>query len=511
MTFTLPEALCATIRNYGHRPAFLTPERSFTWQEAGDRISRLADSLFRLRIRPGHRVAILARNNFRYEELKYAAFWLGAASVQLNWRMSAAELRTVLADCNPEVLFADDEFAYMNLHPQTIVLGAESDRLLEAGRPRQPTSIHEDTDAILFYTSGTTGNSKGVQLTHRNILHAAFLYQGGTSIRPLTNDVYLHVSPMFHAAELLSMPWFFQGAAHLYLPSFSPASTLEAIERYRVSCVNTVPTMLIKLITDDAFPKADLSSLRVLLFGSASMAAEWVERAIRAFPSHVGMFQGYGLTETAPNGSMLEAELLRAAVLEKRRPELVGSVGRPLAGISVKIVDPNGADCAPGQPGEILLRGPNIMKGYLNRPEDTARVKKNGWFHTGDLGKLDEDGYLFILDRIKDMIITGGENVYSAEVETVLSAHPAIHESAVFGIPHDVFGETVAAAIVLQPGVNLTADEVIAFCRTRIAGYKVPKLVAFVDDLPRTPIGKVAKTTLRKNHAEIMKASNASI
>jgi len=509
MTFTLPEALSATIRTYGTRPAFLTPERNYSWSEAGDRITRLADSLHRLGVRRGQRVAILARNDFRFEELKYAAFWLGAASVQLNWRMPLPELRTVLADCNPELLFADTEHAGNDLHSRTLVLGEESDRLIEAGAAREPEPAHEDDDAILFYTSGTTGLSKGVRLSHRNILHAALAYQGGTSIRPLPNDVYLHVSPMFHAAELLSLPWILNGAANIYLPAFTSAGVLEAIARYRITCTNVVPTMLIMLLTDPAFAPADLSSLRVLLFGGASMAAEWVERAVKAFPPQVGMYQGYGLTETAPNASLLESNVLRAAVLEGRRSELVGSVGRPLTGISVCVVDETGARCEPGQPGEVIIRGPNIMTGYLNRPEETAKVMTDGWLRTGDFGMLDADGFLYLLDRIKDMIITGGENVYSTEVETVLSAHPGIRESAVFGVPDEVFGEAVAVAIIPEPGSQLTTEELDAHCRARIAAYKVPRLMVFVEDLPRTPIGKVAKAVLRKEYAETWRNKHA--
>jgi long-chain acyl-CoA synthetase len=500
MAFTLPEALTNTVRAYGARPAFLFEDRSYTWLEAGERISRLADSLHRLGVRRGERVAIVARNSFRFEELKYALFWLGAASVQLNWRLAPTELHAVLADCDPMLLAVDETTSAGRDWPRMLGLGKETEALIESGRRREPAAAHEDDDAILFYTSGTTARSKGVRLSHRNILHAALAYQGGTSIRPSPEDVYLHVSPMFHAAELLSLPWILQGAAHVYLPGFTPAGMLDAIERYGVTCVNTVPTMLIRLLSDPAFSAARLGSLRVVLFGSASMAAEWVERAVRAFPPRTAFYQGYGLTETAPNCALLEAELLRAALLERKRPELVASVGRPLTGISVRILGPRDEPCAAGEAGEVLIRGPNIMKGYLNRPEETASALEGGWLHTGDLGMLDAEGFLYILDRIKDMIITGGENVYSAEVETALASHPAILDNAVFGIPDEIFGEAVAAAIVPVPGAKLDTAEVLAHCRKRIAGYKVPRALYFVDELPRTPIGKVAKTVLRDSY-----------
>lgn len=512
MSLTLPEALGAAIGNFGSRPAIYSEDASLTWEAFGIRIARLSQVLNDLGVRRGDRFAIIAKNSHRVDEMKWAGFWAGAVPVPVNWRLAHREIAAVLEDCDARLVVVDPEHLplvqrpeYVHWQGRILVLAERSEGtvpavgdLIENALPRSPVACAGDDVAILFYTGGTTGRSKGVQITHGNLAINAL--QGGVALGPRQSDVYLHLTPMFHAAELLATPWFLTGAAHVYLPGFVPGQVLDTIERCRVTSMNIVPTMLIRLLGEPGFAQRDVSSVRTILFGSASMTADWVARVVRAFPE-AQICSGYGLTETAPNATMLEPELLRAAVLEGRRPELVASVGKPLVGMSVRIADEAGNDVARGAAGEILMKGPNVMKGYLNRPEETAKALRDGWLHTGDFGHLDEDGNLYILDRIKDMVISGGENVYSAEVETVLAECDDIEEAAVFGIPDEVFGEAVCAAVVVKHGASASAERFSTFCRERMAAYKVPRLFAFVDVLPRTPIGKIAKGELRARFA----------
>lgn len=508
MTFTLSEALGATIGNFGSRPAIHSDGISLTWEAFGDRIARLSRVLGNLGVRRGDRFAIIAKNSYRVDEMKWAGFWAGAVPVPVNWRLANREIAALLDDCDARLVVVDPEHLqlvqlpeYAHWQDRVLVLAERSvgtipavGDLIANALPRSPVACAGDDVAILFYTGGTTGRSKGVQITHGNLAINAL--QGGVALGPRQSDVYLHMTPMFHAAELLATPWFLSGAAHVYLPGFVPGQVLDTIERYRVTSMNIVPTMLIRLLGEPGFARHDVSGVRTILFGSSSMTADWVARVVRAFPK-AQICSGYGLTETAPNATMLEPELLRAAVMEGKRPELVASVGKPLVGMSVRIADEAGNPVARGIAGEILMQGPNVMKGYLNRPEETAIALRGGWLHTGDFGHLDEDGNLYVLDRMKDMMISGGENVYSAEVEAVLAECDEIEDAAVFGVPDEVFGEAVCAAVVVKPGGSGSADRFGAFCRERIAAYKVPRFFAFVDELPRTPIGKIAKGELR--------------
>lgn len=513
MTLTLPEALEATIGNFGNRPAIYSDDVTLTWEAFGDRIARLSRVLSDCGVRRGDRFAIIAKNSHRFDEMKWAGFWVGVVPVPVNWRLAPREIYAVLEDCDARLLVVDPEHLplvqlpeFARWHDRILVLAQRAEgtamaveELIANAMPRSPVACAGDDVAILFYTGGTTGRSKGVQITHGNLAINAL--QGGVALSPRQSDVYLHITPMFHAAELLATPWLLSGAAHVYLPGFVPERMLGVIERYGVTSMNIVPTMLIRLLSEPGFAQRDVSSLRTILFGSSSMTADWVARLVRTLPQ-AQICSGYGLTETAPNATMLEPELLRAAVLEGKRPELVGSVGKPLVGMSIRIADEAGNEVARGTAGEILMKGPNVMKGYHNRPEETAKALRGGWLHTGDFGHLDDDGNLYVLDRIKDMIISGGENVYSAEVETALAECGDVEEVAVFGVPDEVFGEAVCAAVVVKPGAAVSADRFGAFCRERIAAYKVPRLFAFVDALPRTSIGKIAKGELRIRFAE---------
>ncbi|HEY9249478.1 MAG TPA: AMP-binding protein, partial [Rariglobus sp.] len=448
---------------------------------------------------------------FRYEELKWAGFWSGTVPVPLNWRCSVPELQYMLQDSAPTLVFVEGDFLEVMERPEfdawrsrMVVIGDQGYRhspgtevLIEAARPQDPFVVDECADAILFYTGGTTGKGKAVRLSHRNVYINAL--QVAAYLRPLRSDVFLHVAPMFHTADLLATCFVLRGAANAYLPTAESLAVMTAIERSRATATTLAPTMVIRLLNDPNFVNHDLSSLRCLLFGASAMTEEWIVRLARALPD-AALYHGYGLTETSPNISMLEPESIGGALRAGTHGKILRSCGKPVLGAQVRIVDDAGSALPRGSAGEVIVRGPNLMSGYLNRPEDTAKAVRDGWLHTGDVGMLDDEGNLYILDRIKDMIVTGGENVYSAEVEQAISAHEGVLEAAVFGLPDDTFGERVAACVVRNPEADLTSEALIAHCRTRIAGYKVPRSIFFVSALPKTAVGKVDKRKLREAH-----------
>ena len=351
-----------------------------------------------------------------------------------------------------------------------------------------------DADAILQYTGGTTGRSKGVRISHANVIASQLGFAAALRARP--DDVYLHLAPMFHSADLLAAAWVLVGAGHAYLPAFSPAAFLDCIARERVTATIAVPAMLMMTLSDPGFAAADLSSLRLLGWGASPMDPQWIKRVAVALPG-IDISNCYGLTETAPDLTVFEPDELRRAIAADDAS--LASVGKPNPVVALRVVGPDGNDVPPGASGELWARGPNISRGYLNLPEETARAFGDGWLHTGDVARIDERGYVYLLDRMKDMIVSGGENVYCAEVESALYTHPGVHECAVIGLPDATYGESVAAVVVAAPGAELDAAALIAHCRPRIAGYKLPRRIEFVEALPKSAMGKVLKTDLRES------------
>ena len=507
---TLAMMLRTTVRHNRERTAIVADEARFTWREFGDRVARAAAVLAGLGVEPGERFAIIARNGFRFEEMKFAGYWLGAVPVPVNWRLAPPEIRHVLADSGCRLIAIEDEFAGVM---EDEALAPWSDRVLQLGpapadgasapyeallaecKPLPAHDGDEDDDAVLLYTGGTTGRSKGVRLSHRNILSNALHFGLATGAR--RDDIYLHAAPMFHSADLLATGWIMLGAGHSYLPGFTPAEFFRIAGTHRPTATTLVPTMIIMLLSDPGFAAADLSSLRLVNFGASPMAVEWIERMAKAFPD-ADFANCYGLTETAPDLTYFDPHELRAAIASGDRDGPVASVGKPSPGIEIRIVDGDGNDVPDGEPGELLARGANIMKGYLNLPEETARALRGGWLHTGDIARIDGEGYVYLLDRSKDMVISGGENVYSAEVEAALHQHPDVHEAAIIGVPDQRLGEAVFAVIVPRPGATPSEDEIVAHCRGRIGGYKIPRRMAFVDAMPKSAMGKILKGELRR-------------
>lgn len=507
---TMPSLLQRTGRLFASNIAIRDAEGDLSWATYLDRISRAAGMLQTLGLKPGERFAILCRNSVRQAELIYAGYWLGAIPVPINYRLAPAEISLVLEDAECRLIAIEDGFAGMLDQPQlqgwksrafclspgrTSVPLPHYDELKAAADAIPPHDPAEDDDAILLYTGGTTGRGKGVRISHRNIVSNAL--QVSRSMSVSQSDVYLHTSPMFHSTDLKATVCSLLGAGHAYLPEFSPAVVLQAIARYRVTIGSWVPAMIIRILQDPELGRHDISTLRLISYGTSPMAAEWIRRTMAAFPG-VAMHQIYGLTETVPVLCLLdEADHLRAL---EDRPDLLSAGGRPVPGVDIKILSEDGVELPPGGSGEVVVRGPQIAKGYHNRPVDNAEVFKNGWFHTGDVGRFDEEGYLFILDRKKDMVVTGGENVYTSEVEAAIFKHPGVHDVAVIGVPDARFGEALFAVIVPAPGQTLAAEEIISHCRERIGGYKIPRQIVFVDALPRSAMGKVLKQDLRRTY-----------
>ena len=510
MMMTLAEQMARIGRHFGDRTAVRDGSGARTWAEVSERVAVAAGMLAALDLSPGARIGIHNRNSARFDELKYAAFHAGLVGVPVNWRLAPGEIAHILEDSEVEAIFVEADFLPAYEAPELAAWQAKLvclegdvpadirhyDTLFNDAAGIDIMAGSADDDALILYTGGTTGRSKGVRLTHGNILSCATAF--ALAYRGRADDTYLHLAPMFHSADLLGTGWFLLGAAHAYLPVFSPEGFLNAIRDYGVTVTIGVPTMLMMTVTDPAMAAADTRSLRILGFGASPMDPAWIRRTADAFP-HTKLANSYGLTETAPDLTVFNPDEF-AEALANDDPALA-SVGKPNALIQLKVVDGKSAELPPDGVGEILARGPNITPGYLNLPEETAAALRDGWLHTGDIGRIDARGYVYLVDRKKDLIITGGENVYSSEVETALYQLAGIHECAVIGTPDERLGEMVTAVIVPAEGAGLDAESVIAHCRSLIGGYKIPRRVEFIDAMPKSAMGKILKNSLRDSFA----------
>jgi long-chain acyl-CoA synthetase len=488
---TMISPLRRAVQVAGGRPAVTCGDVSLTYADVLERCRRLAGGLRALGLEDGDRVAVVGPNCHRYLELYQAVPGAGMVVVPLNQRHSDAELRYALEDSGTKVLFAGRPVADLPDCVTTVVdMGAGYEDLLAASTPVSdfPGDVSEDDLAGLFYTGGTTGAAKGVMLTHRNLVANAIHMQ---LCWPFTADTcWLVVAPLFHAAgpiAVLSTVW--NAGRHVMLGAFDPGAVLDLVERERVTATLVVPSMLAAIDEEQLARPRDVSSLRLVSFGGAPSATETLRRAAEAFPS-ARLLHLYGATETAPIATgVLGVEEL----LDTPRAR---SCGQPAVGVDVEIRPDGGGRAAAGEVGEVVVRGPNVMRGYWNKPKQTADALRDGWYHTGDLGYMDDEAFVFLVDRAKDMIVTGGENVYSTEVEDVLYRHPAVLEAAVFAVPDERWGEAVHAVVV--PRAPITADELVAHCRAGIAGYKVPKAIEVrAEPLPKSGAGKVLKRELR--------------
>ena len=427
-----------------------------------------------------------------------------------NIRWSPAEILYSLEDSGSTVLMVDETFKGM-----VAQFRRESTTLREfiyCGDGDTPEGMHNYetlvaqtvpvVDALrrgndlagIFYTGGTTGFPKGVMLSHNNLCSSGLAVRAEGLARP--GGTYLHAAPMFHLADMgLAFPHWVEGNTHSIIPAFDPAKVLDTIEQHRVTNLCLVPTMIQMMLDHPSMgPQRDLSSLRTVFYGASAVPDALLLRAQKAIPQ-AEVFQGFGMTELSPVGTILPSSYLSE---ENRHLGKLGCSGLATFCTEAKIVDGEGNEVPRGTVGEIIVRGPNVMMGYWNKPELTAAALRNGWMHTGDGGRMDQEGFVTVVDRLKDMIKTGGENVFSAEVENALAKHPAVMMSAVIAIPDPQWGEAVHAVVVLRPGQTATADDIVAHCKTLIAGYKSPRSVEFLDALPMTGAGKILKTKLRE-------------
>lgn len=483
------------------RTALVDGERRYTWAQHRQRVAHLAGALLERGLQNGDRVAMLGQNSAAMIEYYFAVLWAGGVLVPVNTRWSAEEIRHCLDDSDPAIVMWDAAFA--ELAEQALALTSHSyatlpAELIESAMAQaEPALDRRRTGsdlAALFYTGGTTGRSKGVMLSHDNLIANAMNAMANMRINGET--VHLHTSPLFHVAGG-SRPFTvaLAGGTHVMLRSFEPEPFLELIARERVTITIVVPTMLRRLLATPGLADADLSSLRLLSYGASPMPEALLRDAMRKMPN-VAFLQSYGMTELSPVATVLEPKF---HVFEGPDAGRTASAGRAVVGADVAIVDDAGRHLDAGDVGEVCVRGPMVMQGYWRNEAATDEAIVDGWMHTGDVGYLDEDGFLFLVDRAKDMIVTGGENVYSSEVESALYEHPNVHECAVIGIPDEQWGEAVHAVVVAKSASTFDADEVIAFCQQRIARYKCPKSISLHDaELPKSGAGKILKTELRK-------------
>lgn len=500
---TLPDLACALAERFGDKTALRSQGRTVSFRMLDERSNRIANALIANGTGAGERVGYLGKNDPAYYELLFGAAKAGVVLVPINWRLADPEIRWVIDDADIRFLIVGDEFAdRVNALLDAAARGGGLVRLSDFGdwrdghvASRPAVCVDPDDVAVQLYTSGTTGRPKGAMLTHRNLLVYRTLPPERQPAwnRFTEDDVSLIVMPVFHIGGTgYGIQTLAAGATGLVVQEFDAGEVLRFIAEEGLSKIFVVPSALQMLIRHPAAATTDYARIRTILYGASPIPLSLLREAMATFGC--GFVQMYGMTETSGTVCALPPE--------DHHPDgnaRMASAGRPLDGVEVRIVAANGASLPPGEIGEIAIRAPLVMKGYWKRPDATAEVlSADGWFLTGDAGSLDEDGYLYVQDRVKDMIVSGGENVYPAEVEAALFAHPAIAEVAVIGVPSDKWGEEVKAIVVPKPDATLDPAEVLQWSRSLIAGYKVPKSLDVVEALPRGPTGKILRRELRE-------------
>jgi fatty-acyl-CoA synthase len=483
--------------------AVISANGSVTYEELNERVTRLAHALHALGVARGDSVAYLGPNHPAFLETLFATGTLGAIFVPLNARLAAPELVFVLSDSQSSVLVHAPEqaevvaavFDEVALKHVIAVAGPSSgahsyaELLAAASTSPIDETVSPDDTAMIMYTSGTTGRPKGAMLSHANATWNAVNVIIDVDVA--SNEVSLVSAPLFHTAALnmLCLPTLMKGGTAVLMQAFEPARAFDLIEAHRVTWMFGVPTMFQAMAQSPRWEQANLSSVRILMCGGAPVP----QALIRTYQDRgLTFLQGYGMTETAPG----------ALFLSRRMASKVGSAGKASFFTDVRLVRPDWSDVAAGEPGEIVVKGPNVMQGYWRQPEATAASVVDGWFRSGDIGVRDGDGFFYVQDRIKDMIISGGENIYPAEVEAVFYQHPAVAECAVIGVPDDKWGEVGKAIVVMKSAEGCGPHDLLGFCAGKLAKFKIPKWITFVDTLPRTGSGKVDKLKLRKTYGE---------
>ena len=489
----LAENLSLSVTASPDAPAVKLDDHVLSYAALDDATARVAGLLAERGIGPGDRVGLMLPNVPLFPVVYYGILRLGAAAVPMNVLLKGRETAFYLKDPGAKAVFAWEPFAE---HARTgadearaeyieVAPGAFEELLASVEPLREVYACDGSETAVILYTSGTTGTPKGAELSHANLAHNCRAAVGLFGIEGAT--MTLGSLPLFHSfGQTCAMnATICAGGCLTLIPRFEPGKALEVIERDRVNVFEGVPTMYGAILNHPAADTTDVSSLQVCASGGASLPLELMRAFEEKFSTMI--LEGYGLSETSPVASFNHPDKERKA----------GSIGTPIAGCEMKIVGDDGADLPVGEAGEIVIRGLNIMKGYWNRPEATAEaIDADGWFRSGDIGKMDDDGYFYIVDRKKDLIIRGGYNVYPREIEEVLYEHPAVREAAVVAVPDDEWGEEIGAAVALKEGAQATADELRAFVKDQVAAYKYPRHVWFVDELPKGPTGKILKRSI---------------
>jgi len=515
----IPFILDKALSLYADKEAVVSGEARFTYRQFAERINRLANFLRAKGIGQGDCVAILHQNSHEFLESYFATAQLGAILNPLNFRLSARELAFILKDSGASLLIASDRFkesveslaegeisltqviwtglgeifsSFESVHYEDVLRGEK------ASAPPLP-EISDDQVAHLYYTSGTTGHPKGVMLSHKNVCVHALAAVAELKLGDYDN--WIHVAPLFHLADAwatFAITWV--GGKHVIVPDFDPPLVLSAIQQEKVTITNMIPTMLNMLVNTPGVETHDFSTLRAILSGGAPIAPEVVKKVMETFKCDY--IQTYGMTETSPylTVSILKENL--AYLSDEEQFFYKAKTGRPFMGVLLKVIREDGTEVTPNdkEVGEIVVKGDIVTTGYWNRPEETEKALRDGWLYTGDMAVVDKEGYVNIVDRKKDMIITGGENVYSVEVENILYTHPCILEAAVIGVPDPKWGEAVKAVVVLKPAETATEEEIIQYCKQHMARYKAPKSVDFVSELPKTGSGKIFKKGLKEKY-----------
>ncbi|WP_019122982.1 class I adenylate-forming enzyme family protein [Brevibacillus massiliensis] len=478
-----------TCRQFSAQTAVAEGERSFTYAELRDRSFRLAKALHDKGLKKGDRVAILMSNRIEHVELDIAIALTGLVKVPLNYRLHAKEHEYILEHSGASLLIGEDHLMQNVAGPlPRVAVGGAYESWLAASECAEPkTAVDEDDLFAIMYTSGTTGRPKGVMLSHRNFISGALSLTMACNLTH--DDVIGHVAPLTHGSNFLAQCALLLGLKQVVFNRFEPEQFLEAIETERITTVFLVPTMVNLMIHDKSFARRDLRSLRTINMAGAPMAAEKVKLALELLGPKI--VETYGQVEAPMTITVMPRHELQ------HRPASCGAAG---SFVELKIVDDEGSEVPAGQVGEIVCRGSLVMKGYWNNPEATAETLKDGWLHTGDLGWVDEAGYLHIVDRKKDVIISGGANIYPREVEEVLNLHPAVKETCVFGIPDEKWGEAVCAHVVLREGQAASEQELIELCKSHLASFKKPQRIHIVDSLPKSTYGKILRKEIRETY-----------